>query len=259
MSHIPRKRFGQNFLVDNHVIFKIINAIAPKETDTLLEIGPGLGALTIPLLEACKKLNAVELDRDVIPLLKASAKDVGELNLFEGDVLKFKFEDLFDELKPIRCVGNLPYNISSPLIFHLLQQRQWIKDMHFMLQKEMVDRIVAKPGSKTYGRISVMVQYFCQVEKLFLVKPTAFNPPPKVDSAIIYLRPYAKLPFKVDDEIKLGVIVRDAFNQRRKTISNSLKKHINSEQLVEMGIDPKTRPEQLSIEQFVRITNFQSF
>src|SRR6056297_2387326 len=138
MSHIPRKRFGQNFLVDKNVVFKIVNAISPKETDTLLEIGPGLGALTLPLLDACKKLNAVELDRDVIPLLKASAETVGELNLFEGDVLKFKFEDLFSELQPIRCVGNLPYNISSPLIFHLLQQRHWIKDMHFMLQKEMV-------------------------------------------------------------------------------------------------------------------------
>ncbi len=253
--HMPRKRFGQNFLTDKNIIFKIINAVNPKPSETLLEIGPGFGALTLPLLETCKKLYAVELDRDVIPHLKISAESVGELILHEGDVLKFKFQDLFSNLQKIRCIGNLPYNISSPLIFHLLEQREWIYDMHFMLQKEMVNRIVAKPGSKEYGRISVMVQYFCKVEKLFIVKPTAFNPPPKVDSAIIRLKPHEKLPVIADDEKNFADLVRDAFNQRRKTIANSLKKYITSEKLRELDIDPKIRAEELSVADFVRMAN----
>lgn len=253
--HTPRKRFGQNFLVDKNIIFQIINSINPKPDETLLEIGPGFGALTIPLLEVCKTLYAVELDRDVIPHLKLQAEGVGNLILHEGDILKFRFDDLFAEPKKIRCVGNLPYNISSPLIFHLLAQRQWISDMFFMLQKEMVDRIVAAPGSKDYGRISVMVQYFCKTEKLFGIGPAAFNPPPKVDSAMIRLIPYEILPVTANDEIKFATIVREAFNQRRKTISNSLKGVLTPAQLLSLDIDPKTRAEQLSVTDFVRMAN----
>lgn len=253
--HTPRKRFGQNFLVDKNIIFKIINSINPKPTETILEIGPGLGALTIPLLELCKTLYAVELDRDVIPILKEATAKVGNLILYEGDVLNFKFEELFSEPKKIRCVGNLPYNISSPLIFHLLKQRQWIFDMHFMLQKEMVQRICATSGTKEYGRISVMVQYYCKTEALFIIKPMAFNPAPKVDSAIIRLTPYETLPIKANDEIKFANLVRDAFNQRRKTISNSLKGIVSVDQLISLGIDPKIRPEQLSVAEFVKMAN----
>lgn len=253
--HTPRKRFGQNFLIDKNIIFQIINSINPKPNETLLEIGPGLGALTIPLLEVCKTLYAVELDRDVIPHLKLQAEDVGKLVLYEGDILKFRFDNLFTKPKKIRCVGNLPYNISTPLMFHLLEQRQWIVDMFFMLQKELVDRIVATPGSKDYGRISVMVQYFCKTEKLFGIKPDAFNPAPKVDSAMIRLTPYETLPITANDESKLATLVREAFNQRRKTISNSLKGLLTPGQLLSLDIDPKIRAEQLSVTDFVKMAN----
>lgn len=256
--HIARKRFGQNFLTDKNVIFKIIHLIQPKIGETLLEIGPGFGALTFPLLEICKKLYAIELDRDIIPHLTKKAAELGELILYEGDALKFKFFDLFPTFQKIHCIGNLPYNISTPLIFHLLEQREWITDMHFMLQNEMVDRIIAMPGSKEYGRISVMVQYVCQAEKCLVIKPTAFNPSPKVDSAIIHLKPYTTLPFIANNEKLFAEIVRTAFNQRRKTITNSLKKYLSAKDLLQLNIDHNIRAEALSVADFVKIANFIS-
>ncbi len=256
MKHKARKRFGQNFLTDKNIITKLINTISPKDAEFFLEIGPGLGALTLPLLEKTKKLQVIELDRNVIPILAEKAKYKGELNIISADVLKVNFSELFAQHAPIRCVGNLPYNISSPIIFHLLTYRHLFADMHFMLQKEMVDRIVAKPGTKTYGRISVMVQYFCLCEKLFYVPPTAFDPPPKVESAIIYLKPKMVISLPAEDETIFSELVRDAFGQRRKTLGNALKKYFSKEDWDKLQFDSKQRAENLSVDDFVKLTNY---
>jgi 16S rRNA (adenine1518-N6/adenine1519-N6)-dimethyltransferase len=258
-ANIPKRRFGQNFLQDQNIVKKIITAIAPKKGQHMVEIGPGLGALTRELLPILKVMEVIELDRDLIPKLQNACTNLGQLNIHQADVLQFDFKKLLRATRrapgQLRIVGNLPYNISTPLIFHLLKQIDCISDMHFMLQQEVVDRLAAQPGSKTYGRLSVMVQYFCQVTKLFTVPPGAFYPAPKVYSAFVRLIPHKKISLPVTDSDMLEKVVKQAFNQRRKTIQNSLKKLISSEQLINLNINPKLRPEQLTVEDFVKICN----
>jgi len=252
--HRPRKRFGQHFLHDRNIIHKLLAALRPEPGQSLLEIGPGQGALTLPLLERCHELTAIELDRDLIETLAQKAEALGRLHLINADILRIDLGNL-DLPPPLRIVGNLPYNISTPLMFHLLNWRDRIADMHFMLQKEVAERIIATPGSHHYGRLSVMMQYHCATEYLFDVPPGCFTPPPKVDSAIIRLRPHAQLPWPVANEAHLGRIVQSAFGQRRKTVSNSLKGYIDGDGLRALGIDPKARAENLSPDDYSRIAN----
>lgn len=247
-----KKRFGQHFLNDQFVIQKIINEIHPSKTDCMVEIGPGLGALTFPLLDKLDTLNVIEIDRDVIARLKQ--KNNTKLIIHSNDALDFDFNTLADE-QALRIVGNLPYNISTPLIFHLLESAQIIQDMHFMLQNEVVQRITAQPGSKSYGRLSVMVQYHCQTEYLFFVGPESFDPPPKVDSAILRLSPWKNRPFKANDEKKLSILVAKAFSMRRKTLRNNLKNIIDTKQIESLGIDPSLRAETLKVSDFVQLSN----
>ncbi len=250
-----RKRFGQHFLHEAFIIEKIVQAISPKTTDNMLEIGPGMGALTQQLLPLLNRLTVVELDKDLIPLLKKQCAGLGELIIYQADALKFDLCSLGNNTS-WRIVGNLPYNISTPLLFHLLTQINAISDMHFMLQKEVVERIVAQPGDEHYGRLSVMVQFYCQVKKLFIVKPGAFRPPPKVDSAVIRLTPYQTSPWQADDPILFAEIVRSAFSHRRKMLRNNLGKFLNNKQFELLGIDPTQRPEQLSVMDYVKLSNF---
>lgn len=257
-QHSPRKRFGQHFLHDQQVIARIVQAIASTPNDNVVEIGPGLGALTTHILPLVKRMDVIELDRDVIPQLISQCENLGELIVHQSDALKFNFTELAPKNKKLRIVGNLPYNISTPLMFHLLAQAEVIQDMFFMLQKEVVDRMCAKPGDDDYGRLSVMIQYHCEAHALFPVKPGAFNPPPKVDSAIVQLVPHITMPCVANDVKLFSVIVRDAFNHRRKTLRNCLKNFISAEKLTELGIDPIRRPEELSVEDYVRIANFIS-
>lgn len=253
MAHRPRKRFGQNFLHDPGIIERIVDLINPKPNQQLVEIGPGQGALTAPLLVAAGKLDVVELDRDLIPELEARFAGQGELNIHQADALKFDLCQLTDN--KLRVVGNLPYNISTPLLFHLMQQLHCIQDMHFMLQKEVVNRITAEPGNKQYGRLGVMLSYYCQSERLLTIGPGAFNPPPKVDSAIVRLVPHPVPPVQVDDVPFLSRLVAQAFSQRRKTIRNSLKVWFDQQQIEALSIDPSLRPEQLSLAQFAVLAN----
>ncbi len=253
MKHRPRKRFGQNFLHDQGIIQRIIDAVNPQPGDTLVEIGPGLGALTEHLLRAAGELQAVELDRDLIPHLQQELAPLGELTIHNADALKFDFSTLFQGDK-LRLVGNLPYNISTPLIFHLLEKPGLIRDMHFMLQQEVVERMAAGPGGGDYGRLSIMVQYHCRVDKLFTVPPGAFNPPPKVYSAIVRLVPYEQPPVDVGDEAQFAKLVARAFTQRRKTLRNNLKGLLDSEAIEACGIDPGRRPETLSLEEFAALS-----
>ena len=251
--HRARKRFGQHFLHDNNVIEKILRSIAVTEGDSFLEIGPGQGALTFPLLSECKKLIAVELDRDLIPILNKKAEKYGELTLINADVLNFELDSLPGAAR-YRIVGNLPYNISTPLMFHLLNSIERIQDMHFMVQKEVAQRIVAEVGSQHYGRLSVMIQYQCKCQYLFDVAPGSFTPPPAVDSAIIRLLPHAQADFDVGDFSLFSKIVLSAFGQRRKTIANSLKSIVSSEIFEDTGIDRKLRAENLSGHDFAKLT-----
>ncbi len=250
MSHRPRKRFGQNFLHDQSVIQRIVRAIAPAPGDHLVEIGPGQGALTLPLLRAAGKLDAVELDRDLIDHLQQLGANAGELQLHNADALKFDFAQLAQDGRPLRLVGNLPYNISTPLLFHLLSQRDVIQDMHFMLQKEVVERMAAAPGSKTYGRLSVMLQVYCRVEPLFAIGPGAFNPPPKVDSSVVRLTPHKTLPVAIADPEHFRLIVTSAFAQRRKTLRNNLRGLLDDAAIEACGVDPGARAETLDIAAF---------
>ncbi len=255
-----KKRFGQHFLNDHSVIEKLIYEINPKPDEKIAEIGPGLGALTFPLLEKVNSLDVVEIDRDVITRLQQ--KKNPKLKIHGVDALKFDFGILLkDETKnhtKLRIVGNLPYNISTPLIFHLLEYRHQISDMHFMLQNEVVNRITAAPGSKTFGRLSVMVQYFCNCEYLFFVGPESFSPPPKVDSAILKLTPWDKLPYQANDEDYFSRLVAQAFSMRRKTLRNNLKKVLTADQIEAAGIDPSLRAESLSVKDFVALSNIES-
>ena len=255
MNHRPRKRFGQNFLHDPGVIRGIVAAIHPKPGERLAEIGPGLGALTAPLLEALGRLDVIELDRDLIPHLQQQFATAGELHIHNTDALKFDFCSLVTEGGRLRVVGNLPYNISTPLIFHLLENASCIHDMHFMLQKEVVDRLAAGPGCGDYGRLGIMVQYHCRVEQLFTVPPGAFNPPPKVYSAIVRLTPYEEKPVSVKNEACLSRLVAQAFGQRRKTLRNNLKPLLDSATIEALGIDPGRRPETLSLTEFALLAD----
>ena len=255
--HIPRKRFGQHFLHDRGIIDKIVSAIGPQPGERIVEIGPGLGALTCPLLARHGELDVVELDRDVIPRLLENCGDKGELRVHNVDALRFDFAELAGA-KRIRVVGNLPYNISTPLIFHLLESADRIIDMHFLLQKEVVDRLAAAPGSDDYGRLSVMVQYRCRAESLFRVGPGAFSPPPKVDSAVVRLIPFAELPYPAQDEALFARLVNQAFSKRRKTLRNGLKDLLDADGIEAAGIDPGIRPERVSVEEFVRLANAAS-
>lgn len=253
MFHRPRKRFGQHFLHDRNIINKILLAIAPKPNDLLVEIGPGLGALTLPLLEHCGKLTAVELDRDVIPELEADAAGKGELHVIQGDALKTDFRALTPPGGKIRLIGNLPYNISTPLLFHLLDQADAISDMHFMLQKEVVQRMAAKPGGKDYGRLTVMLAARCRVEPLFNIGSGAFTPAPKVESAFVRLTPHATPPFEIADQPRFAKIVNQAFSQRRKTLRNALRGLADEAAIRAAGLDPAARPETLSASDYARL------
>ncbi len=255
MAHTPRKRFGQNFLHDHNIIYNIISSIQAKPAQHWVEIGPGQGALTEPLLKEGVRLDVVELDRDLVVLLQDKFKQHPNLQIHSADALRFDFSALADEGKKLRIIGNLPYNISTPLMFHLLDNAYCIEDMHFMLQKEVVERICAAPGSKKYGRLSVMMQYYCQPELLFEVPPESFEPIPQVTSAIVRLVPHRQPPVAVNDMKKLNRVVTQAFSQRRKTLRNSLKKLIAEEDIVALGIDPILRAESLSLADFARLSN----
>ena len=252
LAHRPKKRFGQHFLHDPGILRRIVDAIAPQPGQHLVEIGPGEGALTLPLLRAAGRLTAIELDRDLIEPLRDKARGSGELTIVNADVLTVDFTALALGA-PIRLVGNLPYNISTPILFHCLDHAAAIADMHFMLQKEVVERMAAVPGSKTYGRLSVMLQLRCAVEPLLRVPPGAFRPPPKVDSAVVRLTP---LPASALPDIEFGMIgniVRAAFGQRRKTLSNALSKWMSPATIAAAGIDPRARAEQLKPTDFVAL------
>jgi 16S rRNA (adenine1518-N6/adenine1519-N6)-dimethyltransferase len=251
--HKPRKRFGQNFLHDASVIQRIISVIQPATGQNMVEIGPGEGALTEELLPIVGHLDVVELDRDLVPHLRNTLADKGELVIHQADALKFDFASLSKGKHQLRIIGNLPYNISTPLLFHLLTTSEAIMDMHFMLQKEVVERITAVPGSKVYGRLTVMINYYCESELLFLVKPDSFRPPPKVDSAIVRLVPHNKPPVDVNPN-DLSSLVSKAFAQRRKTLRNNLKGILDAEDIQALGIDPGIRPEQLSLKDFASLT-----
>ena len=242
-SHKPRKRFSQNFLVDDQIVNRIIATISPKKSDNIVEIGPGMGALTFPLLEHLDHLSVIEIDRDLISFLKLNKQE--KLTIYEADALKFDYGQISNNL---RIVGNLPYNISSPLLFHLLSSRNQITDMTFMLQKEVADRIVANHGSKAYGRLSVMMQTFFEVESMFTVPKESFHPKPKIESSIIYLKTRAK-PLTENTKL-LEKVVKVSFSQRRKTLKNCLKSILSQEQT---EIDLSRRAEMLSIENFITL------
>ncbi len=255
MNHTPRKRFGQHFLHDPAVIRDIIDAIAPEPDELMVEIGPGQGAITDPLLKRVNTLHAVELDRDLAAALRKRYAESGKLQLHEADALRFDFTSLGEAGQKIRIVGNLPYNVSSPLLFWLAEQADAIQDMHFMLQKEVVERICAAPGSKTYGRLSVTLGSYCDAEKLFRIGKGAFQPPPKVESAFLRLTPMPKRIAAVYDRATFQRIVRAAFGQRRKTLRNALKNIVDEEALTRVGIEPGLRAETLSVDQYVALAN----
>lgn len=254
VRHPPRKRFGQHFLRDRYAIQRILQLVRVEPDQQVVEIGPGLGALTRRLLEAAGRLEAVELDRDLAPQLQRYCQGVGELIIHQADALAFDFARLRQDERRLRLVGNLPYNISTPLLFHLLEQAEHIEDMHFMLQKEVVERLAAGPGESAYGRLSVMVQYRCRVEFLFTLGPGAFFPPPKVASAFVRLLPYRQLPVLVKDECRFANLVQQAFSQRRKTLRNSLRPLLSAAEIEAAGVDPGARPETLAIAEFAALS-----
>lgn len=255
-GHFARKRFGQNFLHDDYIIESIVAAIQPKSDEALVEIGPGLAALTVPVSKYVDHLTVIEIDRDLASRLIDNPLLNNKLTVIEQDALTFNFNELNQQLgKPLRVFGNLPYNISTPLMFHLFEYANIIDDMHFMLQKEVVTRLVAAPNSKDYGRLSVMAQYYCQIIPVLEVPPTAFKPAPKVNSAVVKLIPYKQKPYLVDDVKILSRITTEAFNQRRKTIRNSLSNMFTTDQLIELDIDPNLRAENLSVQQYCKLAN----
>lgn len=252
--HIPRKRFGQNFLEDRTVVERIISAIHPVPGETLVEIGPGLGALTAPLLDRVKQLHVIEIDRDIVATLRRRFGPE-RLVIHQGDVLDFDLEALGSEL---RVIGNLPYNISTPILFHLTARAPAVRDAHFMLQREVVERMAAEPGSAAYGRLSVMLQYRWDIEPLFDVSPSAFRPQPKVWSAVVRMVPYRVLPHPCRDEATFAEVVTLAFGQRRKTLRNALRTRISETEIADLGIDPGARGETLGVAEFVSIADFLS-
>ena len=259
MKHVAKKRFGQNFLTDQGVINSLVEAIAPQAADLMVEIGPGLGALTKPLLQKLKQLHVVEVDRDIIAWMQAEyakpAYAQSNIRIHNADALKFDFSSLGQSL---RVTGNLPYNISTPILFHLLANVSHITDMHFMLQKEVVERMVAQPSTPAYGRLSVMLQYHLQMDYLITVPPGAFEPAPKVESAFVRCVPHATLPFIAKDAAVFAKVVLAAFSQRRKTLRNTLKGLLADEGFSALNIDSQQRAENLSVADFVAIANYLS-
>ncbi len=254
MHHRPRKRFGQNFLRDDSIIESIARAISPAKGDHLVEIGPGEGSLTQALITTGCQLDAIELDRDLRTKLLSSFSTYPGFTLHSADALKFNFASLISQPHPLRIVGNLPYNISTPLIFRLLDEAKIIVDMHFMLQLEVADRLAAQPGTRDWGRLSIMAQFRCQIEKLFEVPPHAFYPPPKVQSAVVRLTPHASPQFPETDVKKISEVVTQAFSQRRKTLRNNFKGIMADADFEQIGINPACRAEALSIADFVAIS-----
>jgi len=254
-QHKARKRFGQNFLIDHGIIRDIVRAVHPHKDDQIVEIGPGKGAITQLLADSCDNLSVIELDRDLVPWLKVKFEHHPNFQLFQADALQFDFAQLVKDDRPIRIVGNLPYNISTPLIFHLLSYSTQVRDMHFMLQKEVVKRMAAQAGDSAYGRLGIMVQYYCAVENLFEVPPTSFDPAPKVDSAIVRLVPYQELPHKATNIKTLENLVNVAFQQRRKTLRNALKQLLSPEIMEQLPIDTSARAEEISLAQYVETSN----
>lgn len=256
LGHTARKRFGQNFLHDEYIIDKIISAIAPKDDQKIVEIGPGLGALTEPMCEAVKQLTVIELDRDLAKRLRQHPFMQSKLDVIEQDALSFDFSQLFDGENKLRVFGNLPYNISTPLMFHLFSFTGCIHDMHFMLQQEVVNRLAAAPNHKNYGRLSVMAQYYCKVMPVLHVPPTAFKPAPKVESAVVRLIPYTTPPVDLIRVERLNQVCSMAFNQRRKTIRNSLKELVDVEEWQSLNVSPDLRAENISLAQYAELANF---
>lgn len=255
-GHRARKRFGQNFLHDPYVIGKIVKAIAPKESDLLVEIGPGLGALTEPVALEAGKLTVVELDRDLAQRLQQHPTLADKLTIYQADAMKFDFSQLVTTGRKLKIFGNLPYNISTPLLFHLFEFADHIENMHFMLQKEVVQRMTAEHGSKAYGRLSVMTQFYCTAMPVVEVGPGAFKPAPKVDSAVVRLLPK---PVSERADVPVSVLNRvclEAFNQRRKTLRNCFSNFATAEQLEALGLNPVLRPEQLTVEQFITVAQW---
>ncbi|MFQ1013791.1 16S rRNA (adenine(1518)-N(6)/adenine(1519)-N(6))-dimethyltransferase RsmA [Avibacterium paragallinarum] len=262
LGHTARKRFGQNFLSDDNIIQSIVAAIYPQPDQFLVEIGPGLGALTEPVAERVSHLTVVELDRDLAHRLRHHPFLHQKLTVIEADAMQFDFAELYrdehlaEKNQKLRIFGNLPYNISTPLMFHLFNYCEQIQDMHFMLQKEVVKRLCAAPNSKAYGRLTIMAQYFCQVMPVLEVPPTAFKPAPKVDSAVVRLIPHSTLPHPVKDLYWLNRVCTQAFNQRRKTLRNALSTLFSAENLTALGVDLNARAENLSIADYARLANW---
>ncbi|MDR2872537.1 MAG: 16S rRNA (adenine(1518)-N(6)/adenine(1519)-N(6))-dimethyltransferase RsmA [Xanthomonadaceae bacterium] len=250
-----KKSLGQHFLHERTYIDRIVLAVDPHPEDHLVEIGPGHGAITRPLLARHGRLTVIEFDRDLIAPLTNMAHGLGDLSIIHRNVLEVNFSELAKAASPIRLVGNLPYNISSPILFHALNHAAVIADMHFMLQKEVVDRMAASPGSKIYGRLSVMLQAYCQVIPLFIVPPGAFRPPPKVDSAVVRLIPHPRDQIRIEHPQYFADVVRAAFSQRRKTLRNALSGVCSERQLQDAGIRPEARAEQIAVADFIRLAN----
>jgi 16S rRNA (adenine1518-N6/adenine1519-N6)-dimethyltransferase len=255
VNHRPRKRFGQHFLTSSEIIDQIVAAVAPREGETIVEIGPGQAAITAPLAKLASELHAIEFDRDLAAALQIQYADNDHVIIHEADALKFDFSSLGTDL---RIVGNLPYNISTPLLFHLLEYKSCIADAHFMLQKEVVDRMCASPGNKSYGRLTVMLGCQMEVVPLFDVPPSAFSPPPKVTSSIIRMRPIPAPGVEILDKDLLATIVRSAFSRRRKTLRNALQGVVEVSDMAAVGIDPGLRPEQLPIAAWLALANHNS-
>ncbi len=251
-GHRPRKRFGQHFLTDPTIIEQIVAAIQPQQSETLVEIGPGHGAISQPLAKSAGAFHAIELDRDLAADFRKQYAAQANVTVHEGDALSFDFGTLGNDL---RIVGNLPYNISTPLLFWLVKFRQVIRDMHFMLQKEVVDRMAASPGNRTYGRLTIMLGCYMDIEPLFDVPAAAFNPPPKVTSSVVRLRPLPADTHSIGDHDKLSQIVAEAFSQRRKMLRNALNAFATEEDLIAAGMDPRSRPECATIANYVALVN----
>jgi 16S rRNA (adenine1518-N6/adenine1519-N6)-dimethyltransferase len=253
-QHRPRKRFGQNFLTDQTVLERMARVISPASYAAVIEIGPGKGALTKFLIAQAQRLDVIEIDRDLAQLLRDTFTAT-HFSVHEADVLQFDFDTLLQQPKPVCVVGNLPYNISTPLLFKLFTYSQSINSAYFLLQKEVVDRLCAQPGSKQYGRLTVMAEYFCSAERQFDVPPSSFSPPPKVNSSFVRLTPHHSGKYQVNDYEAFAVVVRDAFNHRRKTLKRIFKRLVTDQQWAAIEIDGSARPENLSIQDFIRLSN----
>jgi 16S rRNA (adenine1518-N6/adenine1519-N6)-dimethyltransferase len=255
MPHQARKRFGQNFLHDQGIIDRIVQSINPRASDHIVEIGPGQGALTRPLAASGARLDCVELDRDLAAFLKTNVGKQANVTIHQQDILKFDLASVQHDSQRLRIIGNLPYNISTPVLFYLLQQHNRIEDMVFMLQLEVVNRMAAQVGDRNYGRLGLMLQYYCEVEPLFNVPSAAFTPRPKVSSAIVRLIPHQTMPIQAKDPECLQVVIRTAFNQRRKTLKNSLKAIISETELTTLPLDVSMRPENLTLADYILISD----